>query len=143
MALSDKNLALHVRLSLRVRQPWNPYSNISHSPFATELEIDICCSKCHIVICSSNNEWKRLEDVSLITPVQKTLFKTIKIAKTQGSLSLETVPEDLRNDIVSEATCAQCGSVLGQVFGDVVHENPLVDRCVTYDALLLAWLISQ
>ncbi|ERF68594.1 hypothetical protein EPUS_04692 [Endocarpon pusillum Z07020] len=90
-------------------------------------KIDICCSKCHVVLCSSSNEWKRLEDVSLITPVQKTWLQTITIAKAQGFLPLEPVPADLHNDIVSEATCAKCGSVLGQGFGDVFHEDPIVN----------------
>ncbi|KAF7503463.1 hypothetical protein GJ744_003722 [Endocarpon pusillum] len=93
----------------------------------TVPKINICCSKCHVVICSSSNEWRRLEDVSLITPVQKTWFQTITIAKAQDFLPLEPVPADLHNDIVSEATCAKCGSVLGQGFGDFVHEDPMVN----------------
>ncbi len=109
----------------------------------TAQGIDICCSKCHVVICSSNNEWRRVEDVSLITPAQKTCFRNIDIAKAQGFLPLKTVPEDLQNDIVSEATCVQCGGVLGQGFRDVVHGDPKVNRCVTIDALFLAWLTFQ
>lgn len=106
-------------------------------------KINICCSKCHVVLGTSSNEWRRLEDVSLITPVQKTWFHTITIAKAQGFLPLESVPADLHNDIVSEATCAKCGSVLGQGFGDVVHEDPMVKRSVAYDALLSARLTPQ
>ena len=128
---ASANIGIHLRI------------HVTRTSAMTIPKVNICCSKCHVVICSSSNEWRRLEDVSLITPVQKTWFQTITIAKAQGFLPLEPVPADLHNDIVFEATCAKCGSVLGQGFGDVVHEDPMVNRCVAYDALLLACLTSQ
>ncbi len=131
---ASANLGIHLRIRV-----------IRHlcTLVMTAQEIDICCSKCRVVICSSNNEWRRVKDVFLITPVQKTCFKTIKIAKASGVVPLKPASEDLQNAIVSEATCAQCGGPLGHGFRDSVHGDPKVNRFVVYDALFLAWLTSQ
>jgi hypothetical protein len=93
----------------------------------TTEEIDICCVKCNIVTSASNNEWRLLGE-SHITPVSKTWYKTINVAKGDGFLPLGPVPEDLHRDIISQASCAQCGHLLGQGFRDNGYMDPTLDR---------------
>lgn len=106
----------------------------------TTENIDICCSKCHIVTCKTANEWSQL-GASLIAPIHENRYRTLQIARGQNILPMKQVAEDLRNDIVCEASCPQCENVLGQGFIDAGSLFPRPLRCVVVDAAFPVWLI--
>lgn len=101
--------------------------------------IDICCIKCNVVTCNSNNDWRQLGAASLIAPVQELSYKIINVAKDQVFLQLKFVPEDLHGKIVCEASCGQCGNVLGQGFRDSEDVDSALERwAAIYCSLRLA-----
>lgn len=87
-----------------------------------------------MVICAAKNEWKRV-GCSFLAPIQKTWHNTFKVATGQEFPALEHLPESLRWESVSEASCGHCGKVLGHGFRDVGSMDPMVYRYVAEQLL--------
>jgi hypothetical protein len=92
---------------------------------ATEEIIDIHCSRCHATIAGSTNEWRQLGG-SLIAPLQYTWYKALMVHE---QIFLAT--EDHSYNNISEASCAQCGSVVGQGFEGADAEDATLDEYVS------------
>jgi len=101
---------------------------------ATKEIINIHCSRCHATIAGSTNEWKQLGG-SLIAPRQYTWYKALIV---QQQIFLPT--EDLRYDIISEASCTQCGNVVGQGLGDADAEDATLEKYVSERSTSMARL---